>query len=83
MQKLRVAILGAGGVVGKTYLHLLKNHPYFAITYAASSVRSIGECIQGHILQCPDDINAIKDAADIVFSCLPKKAADTLEKLLQ
>lgn len=51
MKKLRVGILGASGMVGQRYVHLLKEHPFFEIAFFAASKESVGksyaEAIQG------------------------------------
>jgi aspartate-semialdehyde dehydrogenase len=43
MGKIPVGILGATGMVGQNYIALLKNHPWFEITYLAASMRSAGK----------------------------------------
>lgn len=43
MKKIPVGILGATGMVGQQYLHLLENHPWFEITFLASSENSAGK----------------------------------------
>lgn len=43
MQKISVGILGATGMVGQQYISLLKNHPWFEVTYVAASPRSAGK----------------------------------------
>lgn len=43
MKKISVGILGATGVVGQQYLCLLQNHPWFEITFLASSENSAGK----------------------------------------
>lgn len=43
MQKYRVGILGATGMVGQQYITLLENHPWFTITHLAASKRSSGK----------------------------------------
>ncbi|MGN1047931.1 MAG: aspartate-semialdehyde dehydrogenase [Eubacteriales bacterium] len=42
MNKLRVGIIGATGMVGQRFLTLLENHPYFTVTALAASARSAG-----------------------------------------
>lgn len=41
--KLRVGILGVTGAVGQNYALLLKDHPWFDITYLAASPKSAGK----------------------------------------
>jgi aspartate-semialdehyde dehydrogenase len=43
MQKLRVGVLGATGMVGQNYIRLLNDHPWFQVTYVAASPRSAGK----------------------------------------
>ena len=43
MDKLKVGILGATGMVGQSYITLLENHPWFEITFLAASERSAGK----------------------------------------
>lgn len=43
MKKIPVGILGATGMVGQQYLQLLSNHPWFDVTFLASSEKSSGK----------------------------------------
>lgn len=43
MSKIAVGILGATGMVGQKYIHLLNGHPWFEVTYVAASPRSAGK----------------------------------------
>ncbi len=43
MDKLKVGIIGATGMVGQNYVRLLADHPWFEITYLAASQRSSGK----------------------------------------
>lgn len=43
MEKIAIGILGATGVVGQQYAVLLENHPWFQLTYVASSEQSAGK----------------------------------------
>jgi len=51
MQKYRVGIIGATGMVGQRFLTLLQNHPWFEVTTLAASARSAGrsyrEAVEG------------------------------------
>ncbi len=40
MDRLKVGVLGATGMVGQNYLRLLENHPSFEVTYVAASPNS-------------------------------------------
>ncbi len=43
MDKIKVAVLGATGMVGQRFITLLENHPYFDVTVLAASERSAGK----------------------------------------
>src|ERR1700748_977763 len=43
MERRRVGILGATGMVGQRFIQLLKNHPWFEIAWLAASDRSAGK----------------------------------------
>ena len=43
MEKLKVGILGATGMVGQRFIQLLDEHPYFEISELAASERSAGK----------------------------------------
>ncbi len=43
MNKIKVGVLGATGMVGQRYIKLLENHPWFEVTYVAASPRSTGQ----------------------------------------
>ena len=43
MEKLKVAILGATGMVGQRFILILENHPYFEVTCLAASPSSAGK----------------------------------------
>jgi len=43
MEKIKVGILGATGMVGRHYISLLENHPWFEVGYVAASPRSAGK----------------------------------------
>ena len=43
MQKYKVGILGATGMVGQRFVTLLENHPWFEVTTLAASERSAGK----------------------------------------
>lgn len=88
----RVAVLGATGAVGQSFIRLLANHPWFELTELAASERSAGKSyadavhwigsdaipssVAGMIVQ-PCDPAAI--SADIVFSALDSSAAQDAE----
>ena len=43
MEKYRVGIIGATGMVGQRFVSLLENHPWFEISALAASGRSAGK----------------------------------------
>ena len=43
MQKYKVAVIGATGMVGQRFLTLLNNHPWFEVNALAASARSAGK----------------------------------------
>ena len=43
MEKLKVGILGATGMVGQRFITLLDNHPWFHVVTVAASPRSAGK----------------------------------------
>lgn len=74
MDKLKVGVLGATGMVGQKYVSLLENHPWFEVTYLAASERSAGkkykDAIEGRwhmeedLPKCIADM-MVENAADI------------------
>ena len=91
MEKLGVAVLGATGAVGQRFIQLLENHPWFEVREAIGSSRSAGQ-VYGEITNWVLDggpsariagltVKALDDAIEslLVFSALPKEAADPIE----
>lgn len=90
-RRVPVAILGATGAVGQTFIRCLRNHPWFEVTELAASERSAGkryadatrwlegelpgELADRTVLRC--DPGEI--SAPIVFSALDAAAAGDLE----
>jgi aspartate-semialdehyde dehydrogenase len=91
MQKLNVAVLGATGAVGQRFIQLLENHPWFRVTEVIGSSRSAGQAygeITNWVLDGspPDSVAGltVKSLDDdfespLIFSALPKEAAETRE----
>ena len=46
MQKYKVGIVGATGMVGQRFITLLHNHPWFEICTLAASARSLRACLR-------------------------------------
>nr|MDQ6926573.1 aspartate-semialdehyde dehydrogenase [Candidatus Eremiobacteraeota bacterium] len=86
-----VAVLGATGAVGQTFVRLLAEHPWFRIVELAASERSAGRryvdathWVEGELpatvrdaMVLPCDPEAVR--APVVFSALDSSAADVLE----
>jgi aspartate-semialdehyde dehydrogenase len=43
MDKIKVGVIGATGMVGQNYIVLLKDHPWFEVTHVSASPRSAGK----------------------------------------
>ncbi len=65
MDRMRVGVLGATGMVGQNYLRLLHNHPWFEVVYVAASPRSAGktfaQAVAGRWLMADPIPPSIKD----------------------
>lgn len=91
MQKLDVAILGATGAVGQRFIQLLENHPWFRVAEVIGSERSAGKTYGEAVHWVLDGgppasvadltVKGLDDSFDslLVFSALPKEAAETRE----
>ena len=91
-RRVRVAVLGATGAVGQSFIRLLANHPWFELSEVAASERSAGrpyaeaarwigadampERVAGMIVQPCAPENV---TADIVFSALDSAVAGDAE----
>jgi aspartate-semialdehyde dehydrogenase len=89
--KFKVAILGATGAVGQRFIQLLDSHPWFEVAELIGSSRSAGHAY-GEIVNWVLDGSPPKNISDmmvksldanidslLVFSALPKEAAETRE----
>ncbi|MFQ6059607.1 MAG: aspartate-semialdehyde dehydrogenase, partial [Anaerolineae bacterium] len=92
MDKIKVGILGATGMVGQRFVHLLADHPWFEIAALAASERSVGmpygEACRWVV---SDDMPALAKeiivqecepdlSCHLVFSALPAKVAGPIEE---
>jgi aspartate-semialdehyde dehydrogenase len=87
-----VAVLGATGAVGQTFIRLLQGHPFFEIAEVAASERSAGktfrEAVHWHEGALPDDVADLvvktcdpsEVEAKVVFSALDAAVAGDVEK---
>lgn len=89
--RLPVAVLGATGAVGQTFIRLLADHPWFRLTEIAASERSQGKrykdtvkWIEGVMPEEVGDLTLLPCTVErvqskVVFSALDASAAETLE----
>lgn len=90
-RKYRIGILGATGMVGQRFIHLLVDHPQFEVTAVAASDRSQGKtfgeaCIWRLGGEMPPAVRSMPVQApappldcDLVFSSLPGEIARETE----
>jgi aspartate-semialdehyde dehydrogenase len=92
MDRLKVYIIGATGLVGQRYVQLLASHPWFEIVGLAASEKSEGKTLSqiGWVLEEPPpphladmkiekiDVDKIPKV-DFVFSALPSEVAAKVE----
>ncbi len=91
--KLKVAVLGATGLVGQRFLAMLKDHPYFEVVALVASERSAGRKYRdvvkwvletplpeefGEMTVLPPDPDKMPKV-DLVFSALPSDVAQSIE----
>ena len=92
MKQIKVAVLGATGMVGQRFLSLLDGHPQFKLSDIAASHRSAGKSYGNAVSwylddEMPDGLRDITVKgidpkvidADIVFSALPTSVAKEVE----
>ncbi|MFZ0565911.1 MAG: aspartate-semialdehyde dehydrogenase [Chlamydiales bacterium] len=92
---LKVAILGATGLIGQHYLYLLQNHPWFTPTFLAASPKSAGQSYRetmhnrwhlpypiptAEVLRTLEEIHSTP--IDLIFSALPAPLAQEYEPRL-
>jgi aspartate-semialdehyde dehydrogenase len=89
--RIPVAVLGATGAVGQTFIRLLCDHPWFRVEEVAASERSAGKSYADatHWLEgtMPDDVAAMRVSecspdfvsSPLVFSALDSSVAGTIE----
>ncbi|MBR1523605.1 MAG: aspartate-semialdehyde dehydrogenase, partial [Lachnospiraceae bacterium] len=74
MEKLKVAILGATGMVGQRFISLLEDHPWFEVGAVAASPRSAGKTYSEAVGErwkletpMPDRVKdmVVKDVSDV------------------
>lgn len=92
VERIPVAVLGATGAVGQTFIRLLKGHPFFRVAEVAASERSAGRCyadaMTWHEGELDPDVAGLtvqtcepdSIASKIVFSALDSSVAGEVEK---
>jgi len=90
-EQIPVAILGATGAVGQTFVRLLEGHPTFRVAEVAASSRSAGklyrDAVRWHEGACPADVaeltvlpvDPVLVTAPVVFSALDSSVAGEVE----
>ena len=96
MNKIKVAVLGATGMIGQRFVQLLEDHPYFEISGMYASERSDGKRL-GETLKIRDhefldeslesrisaiDVKEIARTSRVAFSGLPSDIAGGIESEL-
>ncbi|MBE6689059.1 MAG: aspartate-semialdehyde dehydrogenase [Ruminococcaceae bacterium] len=78
MDKLKVGIVGATGMVGQRFITLLNNHPYFEVTTLAASKNSAGKTYKEAVgsrwkldIDMPEAVKdlVVKDASQVKSVC--------------
>jgi aspartate-semialdehyde dehydrogenase len=92
VDKIKVGILGATGMVGQRFVQLLAHHPWFEITALAASERSVGipygeACRWAVSEEMPATVKemVVREskpglACQLVFSALPAEVAGPIEE---
>jgi aspartate-semialdehyde dehydrogenase len=92
MDKIKVGILGATGMVGQRFVQLLTDHPWFEISTLAASERSVGmpygeACqwvVSGDMPTLVKEMSVRECSPDLacrlVFSALPAEVAGAVEE---
>ena len=95
MKKIKTAVLGCTGLVGRQFVRLLENHPFFVLACLTASARSAGKsygevstdfCRPVVAALCIRETRAaavIRSGARVVFSALPAAVSNELEEELR
>jgi aspartate-semialdehyde dehydrogenase len=82
MERRKVGILGATGMVGQRFIQLLTNHPWFEITWLAASDRSAGKTYSEAVRWKLDTPLPAKIAAMTVQPNTPEGCTGELPKII-
>src|SRR5256886_17374632 len=94
VNKRKVAVLGATGIMGQKFVELLAHHPWFEVSAVAASDKSVGKEYASSIgsrkeAKLPNQLRELVltepkphalDDPDIAFSALPAEVAGPIEK---
>jgi len=94
VNKRKVAVLGATGMMGQKFVQLLAHHPWFEVSAVAASDKSVGKEYASSIgsrkeANLPDSVEELVvtepkpqalDDPDIAFSALPAEVAGPVEE---
>jgi aspartate-semialdehyde dehydrogenase len=84
MKKIKTAVLGCSGLVGRQFIRLLDGHPFFTLSCLTASARSSGkEEIAGLPVRETTVAEVVQSGARVVFSALPAAIAAGLEAELR
>jgi len=84
MKKIKTAVLGCSGLVGRQFVRLLAGHPFFTLSCLTASARSAGkETIAGLPVRETTVAGVVQSGARVVFSALPAGIAAGLEAELR
>ena len=85
MDKYRVGIVGATGMVGQRFISLLKDHPWFQVTCVAASARSAGKTYREAVgnrwafeWEIPSDVADMVVLDTDIFTCDPMEIRNIL-----
>jgi len=91
MQRQKIGILGATGMVGQRFIQLLEHHPWFEVAWLAASDKSSGKrygdaakwkldtALPAHIAETPVSPATPEGAPRIIFAALDSDIARELE----
>ena len=77
-QRIRVAVLGATGAVGQTFIRLLHDHPWFELAEVAASERSAGKAYVDAARWIGADAMPERVAGLSVLPCDPRRVTSPL-----
>ncbi len=99
MKKIKAAVLGCTGLVGRQFIRLLENHPFFTLACLTASSRSAGKRYGETLAVDPAETGSektarmiigettaaavIRSGARVVFSALPAAVSGKLEAELR